>query len=391
MVREKVMITLTSADLLRSVSRLTSAGIELFDLTYIDDFTAKMWIWRNNFQSFLMETRQKGDRVTVLRVSGLLNLLKGVRRRSILLIFTFALLLLTVWIPGRVLFISVEGNETVATEEILQQTEICGLYFGAERSALRSERIKNMLMDKLPALAWVGVNTNGCTAVIQVREKNLSINRENKYNSSSIIASHDGIITDCIVLSGKAICKIGDAVKKDQVLISGYQDLGIIVKLTQSRGEVFARTQREIHLRSPVLTCKKETSAAQTVLRGITIGKKRINLSNCSGISYRGCDKIYKEYSIVLPGGYVLPLRFTFEYIFRCEGTAEVLAIDKVRLLDYADHYLLEQMVSGRILVKNYTSENDLSIYDYRIIYECIEMIGRERSEAYKFDYGKND
>ena len=45
---------------------------------------------------------------------------------------------------------------------------------------IRSEKVKNSLLQRIPQLQWAGINTDGCVAVISVREKTAIKNSEFK-------------------------------------------------------------------------------------------------------------------------------------------------------------------------------------------------------------------
>jgi sporulation protein YqfD len=153
--------------------------------------------------------------------------------------------LLTIFLPTRVLFIHVEGNSTVEERRILEAAQECGIRFGASRRQVRSEKMKNRLLEKVPELKWAGVNTSGCTAVISVREQPVQEQRTGYTGISSIVAACDGRITSCTVTKGNGLCAPGQVVQKGQLLISGYLDCGICIRVTGAEGEIFAETRQE--------------------------------------------------------------------------------------------------------------------------------------------------
>ena len=383
-------IKITGSDLPRTISSLASAGIFVCNLKNIDPLTAQITISKTDL-SMLNEIIQKTqDKIQIISCHGIYSKLKKPFERSIIFSGLVFLLFLTIWIPKHILFISVEGNEKIRAEYILQQAELSGLHFGKNRSEIRSEKIKNDLISRIPELAWVGVNTEGCSAVIRVREEQdcSEINEETKH--SSIVAITDGVVTSCLVTSGELKCRVGDAVKRGQVLISGYQDLGVLVKISRSQGEIYANTNKELKIVSPALA-RSGTSTCVKTKYSIVVGKKRINLSKCSGISYASCDKIYSERFIVLPGGFVLPISFATERYERSEETRTVVLPDVDKVIDDADSYLIEHTVSGRIIDRDISVQKKTLLYYVAISYDCIEMIGRERVEDLKFDYGENN
>lgn len=386
-------VQISGADIPRSIRRISEKGIVLYSVEYVDLFTARFRIQRSQLASFRAETEDKGDKIEILGFSGFWIKVSKIHKRPVLLVMILFLLFLTAWLPKHILFVAVEGNASTSTELILQQAELGGVHFGTKRSDVRSEVLKNHLLETIPSLQWAGVNTVGCTAVIQVREDPAAQSGAEEIRFSSVVASVDGIVTSCTILSGTPACAVGDAVKQDQVLISGYQDLGLVVKTTRSKGEVFAQTEHMVRVVMPAQYQALESSEEEIVNYALIFGKKRINLSKDSGISYVGCDKIYTEYWLTLPGGFVLPVALVREQISVGQNARSGLDPEAayVSMSDYADGYLLDSIVSGRILNRTVFSEYQNEALCLTIRYNCLEMIGRERKEEFRFEYGKND
>ena len=148
-------------------------------------------------------------------------------------------------VPGRVFFIEIEGNQQIPDRLILEVVQENGIQFGAVRRDIRSEKIKNILLEKIPQLQWVGVNTNGCVAVISVRERQFE-NDSQEYSFGSIVASRDAIIQQITVLRGTQLCKVGQAVKAGEILVSAYKDYGISVKMTGAKAEIYGQTEHNL-------------------------------------------------------------------------------------------------------------------------------------------------
>jgi sporulation protein YqfD len=329
--------------------------------------------------------QKRGDQIRSIKQASLLWQIRELRHRPVLIAGLSLLLILSLWLPGKILFVQVEGNVSVPTRMILESAGESGITFGASRRDVRSEQVKNSLLQALPALSWAGVNTYGCTAVISVREREDASGTIRPNEVSSIVASMDGIVEEMTVIKGTGICKPGQAVKSGQVLISGYTDCGLIVQATRAEGEVFARTNRRIRLISPTDTLKRGRQSFQKRKISLLIGKKRINLANNSGISCRECAKIYVENYWVLPGGFVLPLALAVETWYSYETEAANWAPD---LQSAAENYLLRQMVSGSIRRMDtvFSEEEGLLILDANC--GCYEMIGITRTEERLSEHG---
>ena len=259
-------LEVTSADPGHLLTRISAAGITVFDIQYISDLKIRISVHANRF-ALLKEVLQRyGSEWKVLSETGLLVYLRSLRKRMCLIVCVILLLAATVWIPTRILFVAVEGNKNLSDTLILDQAEACGITFGASRGVVRSEKMKNALLLALPELKWAGINTSGCTAVINVLEREREERVVNSDGVSGIAAVRDGIICDMTVTKGTALCQVGQAVHAGQLLISGYSDRGLVTRAEPAQGEVRAMTNRDLQAVAPSATVQR-AEVLQTFMR----------------------------------------------------------------------------------------------------------------------------
>ena len=314
-------------------------------------------------------------------------------RRPIMVLGIVLILLLSWYLPTRVLFITVEGNEGIPTNLILEKAAECGIAFGANRREVRSEKMKNNLLAALPELQWTGINTYGCTAVISVTEKTAPEEYVTNRGVSSIVADRDGIIYSCTVTSGNPVCVEGQAVRAGETLVSGYTDCGIRIQATRAEAEIYAQTMRQLTVKTPLDYTQKGDVYQVKEKYSLILGKKRINFSKDSGISPSGCDKMYLQYYCVLPGGFQLPISIVVERWCYRSTHSVTTASESPQLCteDFAKAYLSQQMLSGKILGKFESGDVGDAVCTLTGRYICLEMIGRERSEEIIKHNGKSD
>ena len=386
-------LELTSADKYASLRQLSEAGIEITSVETCGELSVRFNVSRRCLRRVQEMASHKGERLIILQRKGLFWPLCVLRRRPLLIIGLLLMLLLALGVPGRVLFVEVEGNENVPSALILEAAENAGIRFGASRRAVRSEMMKNELLGALPELQWAGVNTYGCRAVISVRERAVAARSATPPAVSNLVASSDGVITSCTVTRGHGLCGVGQAVQKGQVLISGYVDNGLIVSATRAEGEIFAQTQHELTAVTPTENVQRGGLTGQHRNFSLIIGKKRINFMKGSGIYGGTCVKMYSEYCLTLPGGYRLPVALVKETITEydtCSQTAD--EADARRLLtDFSKAYLQRQLVAATILDAREDFSGDAGVYRLKGYYACTEMIGREQSEQIGDFHGKTD
>lgn len=382
-----VTLELTSADITGALAAMYQAGVVLKNVVYIDELTVRLTVSRQDHKEAGRIAERRGETLKQIARLGLYWKYRMIFRHPVLIGGLLLLIALTLWLPTRVLFIQVEGNDSVPTKLILEKAADCGIVFGAERQAIRSEKLKNALLDALPQLQWAGVNTYGCVAVISIEERAAADDSEVGF-TGSIVAVRDGIITECTAVRGTSLCKVGQAVLAGQVLISGYVDCGGVILDMGAEGEVYAETRWELQAVTPPEASVREDFQREEIKISLIIGKNRINFFEDSGILDSSCVKMYSEYYMTLPGGFRLPVCLAVERWtwYRCAAETIEPETAAKTLLDYSATYLQTQMIAGQILERREYTNGSMLYANYI----CREMIGQNRYEEIIDKYGEN-
>lgn len=376
-------IRFTAADPESVLTRLTAEGVDLAGISWVDRLTVEIRI-KNRQRSFVHGKLEKmGISFCIIKQEGLLWIFQKIWKRPVLLSSLLVFFLLVLFLPGRVLLIEIVGNETISEKDLLQRIEDNGVHFGVKTSDLRSENIKNMLMEEVPGIQWVGVAISGCKVTIYVKERSNITNESDEIHPvSSVVATRDGVISEIIVYCGNPLFQEGESVKAGDVIISGYTDCGIKTVAQQASGEVFAYTQRKCRVITPTVVEKRENKIAEYRCYRLQLGKKVINFCNHSGISGGTCVKMYSEYYWSLPGGFQLPVCFTkINHVEYETVTARETAETTKWLPEYAREYLRSQMIAGSILNESIIWDTDDGFSELSGNYACHEMIGQEKHE----------
>lgn len=370
-------LRLTGAEPERTIRGLAQL-IRLGNVERESDLCMVLEISRLDFEMLATQAHRTGDRIDLLEERGLPVKLRVWKRYPILTGTMVVLAILSMLLPGRILFLKVEGNERIPESMILERASECGLSFWTDRGSMRSEQIKNRLLSLIPELSWAGVNTRGSCAVISVQERRQEQSPEPEF-PGNIVAVTDALITDITAASGTALCAPGDAVKAGQILISGYTDLGLCTHVERARGEVYGMTQRKTRAVIPVKTWIRESGAAQIKKISMIFGKKRINFYSDSGILHVGCGKMTQIRYLCLPGGWQLPVALVIERydVADCMEAKRWETAGKDLLLNRSLSQLKEQMRSGEILSMESSFENTETVFTLILNCCCREMIGR--------------
>ena len=389
----RIKVRLTSADLGNSLSAIMEMGIPVLCVEAVGELEALFSVSRNHYQMLKSYTERNGDRLTIVNYTGAYWTVRNILRRPLMWISCVLLIITAVFVSGRVLLISVDGNEIIPQRRIMEAAKECGLCFGTPRRQIRSEVIKNRMISKLPQLQWVGINTYGCHAVISVRERSVDEEIKKIPGISNIVALRDGIVLSCTVTDGTAQCVPGQAVTVGQVLISGYSDQSRIVTGTHAQGDVIGSTRHQFTAVTPQDHAIRVRETERTEKLSLLIGKKRINFNKGSGISCSSCVKMYKEYVLSLPGGFNLPvilIKETFaDYALSDECIAEGVAAEQ--LSDFAENNLKQNMIAGTIESRTESVTQVCGVFRLDGWYACTEIIGKRQIEKIGEYHGKSN
>ena len=379
-----VCIRVTAAEPMLILSRLAEYGVAVRNVVTQDPITVELEVPANRYEQLKSLLSAWGVECVTLKRLGWLWRVAALFKRPVLVGGLALFLTLTLLLPNRIFFVRIEGNEALPDKYLLTQAAQCGVAFGSKRREVRSEKVKNALLAAVPELQWVGINTSGCVATVHVRERSLALQKEERNGSvSSIVASGSGVISSITVTTGTPKCYVGQQVDAGDLLISGYTDCGRKLRAEHAAGEVYAYTLRTQSLVVPAAAYHKGAAQAEHVSFSVRIGKKLLNFCNDSGIHGGSCDKMYKEYTLTLPGGFRLPVSLirrsctVHQRQYQTDGSAE----DYDWVYEQAKTNLLDSMIAGNIL----SYEQNLQLEEDRCLllgsYACNEMIGKVKYE----------
>ena len=386
-------VELTAGDIARFLEQAAQTGLRIQEVSWENDLTIRFSVLRKDYKKLTIFVQRQGAQIRILNRPGLYWDAKNILKRPIFLFGMFLMLTMAIFLPGRIYFVEVHGNNLVETARILESASEFGIKFGASRRLVRSEQVKNQLIGTIPELGWVGVNTKGCVALISVREKEVQEPASLSPEPCNIVALRDGIILDCSATRGNLLCTVGQAVSEGDILISGSSSLFNVDTIAGASGEIFAATERHFSLLTPDSAWVKGENGLRKTNFTLRIGKNLINFFKGSGIYGATCVKMYSKYVLTLPGGFSLPVALIVQTTYSCELSSQpVTKEDAQKLLsEYASGYLGKQMIAGNIIRRDEILAQSEGIYQLTGDYACTEMIGRARKEQIGAYHGKTD
>ena len=380
--RGSVALHLECAAPERLVNLCAAHAIPFWDLQWCSETAFTVRTTRRGLARLRQVTEAVDCRITVLRQAGVPTLLGRLRRRYALV--AGAAMLIFLLLGGNVFIwdFRVTGNETVPTETILRALEEYGITVGSVGLRIDQESMRNHVLLELPDLSWLVVNVKGCTAHVQVVERQRPPQIVQEDETTNVVAVRSGLVTKVEPLDGKAQVAEGATVTEGQLLISGVVDTERSgVRLVHGMGSVWARTWHELSVLVPLCTLQYTQQVGETTRIWLDFGKRQIKLPAKGSILQPDCGKILHYGAVCLPGGFRLPITVVTERIVRCEAAmAERSESDARREGEAALLAQLESQLTegGTVTTTRFSAARKGEYLLVTLWAECHEQIGRQ-------------
>lgn len=200
------------------------------------------------YKSIKDSARRAGTSVKIINKKGLPFITNRQKKRMGILIGFAAAAVLIMFLSTMVWTVSVEGNQKISEERISKVFSSLGVRMGARRKALDTAQIVDEALRQFEGeLSWASVNLDGSKAVIEVRESIPVPPITDTKTPCNIVASEDGVITKIHLYSGQEEIKVGSAVTKGDLLISGVKiNLDKSETLMHADGYVYAKNEKQL-------------------------------------------------------------------------------------------------------------------------------------------------
>lgn len=150
----------------------------------------------------------------------------GYRFRFGIILGIFLVLGFVFYLSNIVVSIEVCGNVTVTDEQIISSLLDIGIYKGKFIPDINFRSCEQKLRLSIPDIAWTGIRHTGSRIVVDITEAVDPPEMVRDDIPCNIVAAHDAQITGAEVYSGQLVKKVGDGVKKGDIIVSGTVDTG---------------------------------------------------------------------------------------------------------------------------------------------------------------------
>ncbi len=221
-------------------------GHSLWDVRKINgDLLAKSTA--EDYKKLHINARKSNARISVMKKRGIPFVTHKYKSRMGIIVGAVLFLTVLSVLPLYLWKIDVVGCETVNPEEVKKVMCDLGVSPGTFKPGINVPILKQQIMQRMDSIAWISINLKGSEAIVEIKEKQFSPEREVQGEPSNIVALYDGKIERTETYRGTAVVSYGDVVTKGQILISGIvEDLSGGAQFVDAKGKVYAETHRII-------------------------------------------------------------------------------------------------------------------------------------------------
>jgi hypothetical protein len=208
---------------------------------------------------------------------------------------------------------------------------VCGFSIGDIWNKKDLSEVENEFLRRYDDVSWININRRGVVAYVSLMEKETDDGISNgDILYSNIVATHDCVVEEITVKSGTAVVKVGDSVKKGDLLILGANPEGVGGEFCRADGRVVGRVSEKISVNVAREYEKISISSKKIQSINVNIFKISINIFKTYGNLTNGCDIIEDEKEYVLPNGALLPFSVTFAYLPTYETESRLYSDEEI-------------------------------------------------------------
>lgn len=308
--------------------------------------------------------------------------LRALKRPGLLLgIAVFAFITFS---SGRVIWdVRIEGNERVSASEIIALLKESGVGVGSKLDKIDIDGTETRFLIASDEISWMAINITGTVAEVEVREVEPVVPKtDDGIVASNLVSAKNGVIVGFEEVRGNIAVAIGDAVSEGDLLIGGvYGTADTPLRLTRSRGKVFALCENRYEIKVPLAYTQKTYTGRKKVKKTLIFFEKEVKFFENSGNLYATYDTISREEYLDPFGLGKLPIRIrTVEYAEYVEGPAmrtEDEALTEANFLLWQRVY--EESPDATLESKKISGRLEGDVYVLEAVIDTVENVARER------------
>ena len=339
-------------------------NVKIWDIKYINEGRIRFCISPKEFKKIKPFVKKSKCKIKIIKKKGIYFDMFKYRKRKLALYLVLALIVLAFIMSNFIWKIKITGNEKVATATIETLLKDIGIQRGKFKLVISKGKVSDYIRANVYDAAWVGVDIEGTTMNITIKEKIIS-QEEDKTLLGNIIATKSAVISKIIAENGTARFKTGSYITEGSVAIEGVLDSELIEPIKVHASGILRGTVE--------YTFEKEYKYTQQTKE--YVGKSRRGV----GIKINNKEFLLKY----------LPKENKYDINSKAK-MFEVFSVNISFIFNTYDEYILKDIVRTKEELAS-AGENDSTLYfneiltnDSKVVEKKVDQIDIEDGIIYK-------
>lgn len=304
------------------------------------------FINRKDMEEIQVPASKSNVELTVLKEYGFKVFLK-MHRKRIPFVVGFIMFAIIIFLQSLYIWdIHISGESNYTKEEILKHVEKNYVSEGTLKSDIDCEELEKNLRRDFNEIAWISCSIDGTRLNITLTETLDVFTDTSLTTPSNVIAVKDCTITNMVTTAGTPVAKVGDDVKKGDILISGaiylYDDNKEVLDThyVAAKGEILGMSEYQYEDSLNLSYYKKEYS--DNTKSYYRFGAFTYNFTPyVPEVSFENFDTVAKEHKFHIGNSFYLPFRYEkitsqeYELILTSYTEEEARSKMEERLMQY--------------------------------------------------------
>lgn len=214
----KYLLKITGLNVEKLLNNLLIWNIKIFYVKRTEKGEFFLQTDYKSYRKLLVKTAKLCYNINVEKITGIMSVLLFCKRRIALVCCFFACLITYFISLNFVWKIEIYGTSVINKGQVITQLQDCGVNIGTLLKNVKPSDIEKILYTNIGQIGLVSVTKKGSTIIINIEEKVNFL--ENDY--IPLISQFDGVITEIKAVTGTVVVKVGDTVKKGDILVQPY-------------------------------------------------------------------------------------------------------------------------------------------------------------------------
>jgi similar to stage IV sporulation protein len=312
------------------LNELTANRIQAWDIQVDPDNRMKLQISIRDFFKLRPICKRTGCRLHVLERRGLPFFMDKIAHRKFFLAGVAGFIIGIYLLTSLVWQVSVEGNEKITTDTILQAASKQGIHrFQWKFRLPEAEALSRNLQGHLPGTAWVGVNIRGTHITIKIVESTLP-DKPPLMNPRNLVASKNALVTEILALKGRPAVKPNMYVRKGDLLISGIIGMEPNTQIVVATGTVKGLIWYTSNIEVPLVKTYKVYSGESYNRSYLVLGTRAVQLTGYGKPAYSESETI-PERKTLQWRSYSLPIGWLYEKVMEMHHVNQPISYEEAK------------------------------------------------------------